>query len=236
MNEAVALHDLQQIDLALLACARRLAEVQSQLEDSQALMDARQQVEATSERVSTWRARVREMDLAMESLISKIRSGEERLYSGQVHNPKELASLELETTHLKQRLGAMEEEALQAMEQVDDTSTALDTAERQLRELESAWQESQARLSAEQDDLQRRLASLRHERQQLAKALSANALRAYDYLRQRKGSTAVAQLKDGVCQGCRVSVSANKVREVHAGNTLISCGNCDRILYSTREG
>ncbi len=236
MNEAVALHDLQQIDLELLACARRLSEVESQLEDSQAVLNARKQVEATSERVGTWRARVRELELAMESLISKIRSGEERLYSGQVHNPKELAGLERETTHLKQRLGALEEEALQAMEQVDEKSTALDTAERLLREMESAWQETQAQLSAERDDLQRRLAVLRRERQQLARTLSASALRTYDYMRQLKGDTAVAQLKGGVCQGCRVSVSKNKVREVHAGNTLVSCGNCDRILYSTREG
>jgi hypothetical protein len=232
MNETAMLFELQQVDLNMVALQRRLLEVEALLGETLALRDARQQVERARERARTWHTRLTELELNLESLSEKIETGEKRLYSGRVRNPKELESLQMETVSLKNRLRAIEEEALQAMERVDETRAALTRAEQHWREVEREWKETQKALAAERKELMRRLNTLTSERRERIATLSPRALSAYDHLRKQKGGHAVALLKGGVCQGCRVSVSANKVREVHAGSSLVFCGNCDRILYA----
>jgi len=232
MNETAMLFELQQVDLDLVAVQRRLLEVDALLGETLALRDARQQVERARKGARTWHTRLTELELNLESLAEKIAAGEKRLYSGKVRSPKELENLQMETASLKNRLRAIEEEALHAMERVDETRAALEEAEQHLQQVEGEWKETQKALATERKELLERLNALNAERKERIAALSQKALSAYDYLRKQKGGHAVALLKGGVCQGCRVSVSANKVREVQAGGGLVFCGNCDRILYA----
>jgi len=231
MSEAAILYRLQQIDLALTDLQQRL-HTQTQLGETTELQQARNAVQATKKQASVWRTRLKEAELALESLVSKISQGEQRLYSGKVRNPKELRNLQRELTSLKQRRSAKEEEVLGAMVQVEDLARSQEEAHRHLRAVESAWRESQASLTAEQESLQKQLSELSKERREVAATVSANALRMYDYLRQRKAGRAVALLAEGVCQGCRVSVSSNKKREVQLQDSIVTCGNCGRILCS----
>ena len=232
MSEVAMLFRLQEVDLDSLAVQRRLLEVKAQQGETEALREARQRVEMARKEAADWRTRMTELELTLDSLTEKIEAGEKRLYGGRIRNPKELESLQMETASLKKRLGTVEEEALQAMERVEETRAALSQAEQHLQQVEAEWREMQAALKAEQQDLQRKLASLRAEREKVVAALSPEALSAYDDLRKRKGGRAVARLEGNVCQGCQVSVSANKVRAAQAGGTLAFCGNCERILYT----
>ena len=51
----------------------------------------------------------------------------------------------------------------------------------------------------------------------------------YQALRRKKGGTAVAQMNDGICEGCGVAVSQSLEWKLRQGE-LVTCGNCERII------
>jgi predicted nucleic acid-binding Zn-ribbon protein len=41
----------------------------------------------------------------------------------------------------------------------------------------------------------------------------------------------VGVLRDGICSACGVAPSATRVSGARSEDTLVRCGNCERILY-----
>ena len=51
-----------------------------------------------------------------------------------------------------------------------------------------------------------------------------------EYLRKRKGGVAVAQVEDGNCGACHVSLPTGTLSALH-GEARVYCPSCGRILY-----
>lgn len=56
----------------------------------------------------------------------------------------------------------------------------------------------------------------------------------YDRLMQRYGF-AVAELEDGVCQGCNINVATGMSSSIEGSNDIFVCENCGKFLVSTRK-
>ena len=100
------------------------------------------------------------------------------------------------------------------------------------RQVEEQWRVEQERLTAEQAALQDKLHALQERRQTLRTALPPDDLEIYDDLRRRRGGLAVSILKEGICQGCQMSLPSSKAQQARQGDVLVFCGSCDRILYA----
>jgi predicted nucleic acid-binding Zn-ribbon protein len=167
-------------------------------------------------------------------LNAKITSVEERLYSGRVTNPKELANLQKEVSYLKRRRGELEDRQLEAMVEVEEHEAEVDSKKASLAQIEAEWSQTQKRLTEERSELEESLAHLKKERVKLEKTIGAEDLAMYGELRSRKGGQAVALLKGGVCQACRVTLPTSQVQQVHVGDSLSFCSSCQRILCAER--
>jgi len=232
MSQAETLYHLQDIDLEIIGRKKQLAEVRSQLGESVELIEAKGNLQRIKEESQIWRVRLKASELALQNVSDKIAQNEQRLYSGKVRNPKELQGLQQETTHLKQRRSVKEEDVLEAMVHVDELARDYEKARQHLQAVESAWKEAQSELRTEEESLVSRLGTLQERSRQIVAALPDQTVGIYEHTKKWKAGRAVVLLKDGVCQGCLVSVSANKVREVQESTAVVMCGNCDRILVS----
>ncbi len=232
MSQAETLYHLQDIDLEIIGRKKQLAEVRSQLGESVELIEAKGNLQRIKEEGQMWRTRLKASELGLQDILDKIAQNEQRLYSGKVRNPKELQGLQRETTHLKQRRGAKEEDVLEAMVHVDELARDYEKARQHLQAVESAWKEAQSELMTEEEALISRLGALQERSRQIVATLPDQSVSIYEHTKKWKTGRAVVFLKDGVCQGCLVSVSANKVREVQESTSVVTCGNCDRILVS----
>lgn len=56
-------------------------------------------------------------------------------------------------------------------------------------------------------------------------------LEIFDEIKSRNKKAAV-KLKDGVCEGCKIQVSALTVDSINKGNEITFCDNCGRMLFS----
>ena len=201
------------------------------LEGNEELGRARQALQDGEKKLSRQRTRLRDQELEMRSLANKIASVEDRLYSGHIKNPKELANRQDEVQYLKRRKGGLEDQVLEAMIEVEESEASVTEQRERLTRLEDEWQETQARLSAEQNELVNRLRQLKAKRAKLQKTIEAGDLALYEDLRRRRGGQAVALLEGELCQACRVTLPTSKVQQARQGETLTLCGSCERILY-----
>ena len=225
------LYHLQQIDSDLLQAKRRLVEVVEGQKEPETVRTARAAAQAAAAALEKWQKQQRERNLALQDVRNKQKQTENQLYSGNVKNPKSLSDLQLSLESLGRQRAHLEDELLEAMIMVDENAAANDTAAAAWQEIGASWQREQARLQQEQTGLVAQIKKLQHNRQQQSAMIDAELLAEYERLlhKQRNG-IAVAALKQNMCQGCRVVVSANKVREAAEGQ-LVYCGSCGRILY-----
>lgn len=230
MSQVQQLYRLQQYDSEILEKKRRLAEVVRLQRETEELLTARQRAEKAEAQVVKWTAEQTDLNLELGTVNSKAKRSEQRLYSGEVSNPKELEDLQHEVEALGRRRDVLEDELLEAMIMLEEAQEERDGAQQALGQIESAWQRSQEALRAEQNQLAAALHALIAEREAHQARIDPEAVAEYEAIRARKNNIAVVTLVNGTCMGCHVSVSANMVLQAQRGER-ITCNGCGRLLY-----
>ena len=232
MTKGADLYRLQCLDSERDAKQHRLAEIEAASGESEPLRRARRALENAQSLTKKWALRQRDLELEIQGLSNKIVRSEQRLYSGAVKNPKELADLQAKIASLKKRRQKLEDDLLEAMIEWEEAETTRAQAQVHLDETQTRWSAQQADLMAEREVLQGRLAEIEQARTALLPSIETGDLAAYQALRRRKGGLAVVQVRDGACGGCGVAISPSLKWQLRQG-TLVYCNNCERLVVRT---
>jgi len=92
-----------------------------------------------------------------------------------------------------------------------------------------------ADLAVREENLKKELAALEADRDQLAAAVQQDVLPRYERLRRSKGENVVVGVAHGVCGGCHMKLPVQIIVSCQGHQDIVSCPNCGRILYYTRE-
>lgn len=232
MSQAGALYALQQLELGIGRGEKRLEEIATALTDDEAVGAARKALEAAVAAVSPLRAKVRDLELEIQSTQQKAAATEQQLYSGTVKNPKTMQEMQQEIDSLKHRGEQLDERLLEAMMALEEAEEAQTSAEATLAEVTGVWESNHAGLLAEQADLEAKIAALNAEREEALNPITPQSLKAYTTLKPRRGGQPVAVLQGLSCTICGVDQTTTIAQEVRRGDKLIQCSNCGRILYA----
>jgi len=229
MGVAKQLYQLQEVDLELESNERALQQVTSQLGESREVVRARNKLASERQRLEELRRQQHSLEWEIDGIATKLTAAEDKLYSGSIGSPKELANLQHEVDGLKTRRSQLEDKALDIMEQVEMATASVATISSQLKTVEAEWQSQQQQLSTDMEQLKAVLSNLKHKRQTLAAEIDPGAVELYQELKEKKG-TAVAKVEQGICRGCRISLSATELQRARSGS-LTQCSSCGRILF-----
>lgn len=229
MNLARQLYELQELDLEIESDERALEQVTGQLGESRAVVKAKAQLESEQQRLEELKHQQHTAEWEIDDISNNINAAEEKLFGGQVKNPKELSSLQQDVDMLKARRGKLEEKALGVIEQVEQSEAAVAGTSSELKTLTADWQRQQKQLAEEATRLKTSLADLRQKWQRLAGEIETETVEFYQELRERKGM-AVARVEQGICRGCRISLPTTDLQRAR-GNNLVQCSSCGRILF-----
>ncbi len=229
MSITKQLYQLQEIDLELSSNEQALNQITSQLGENQVVVRAQAEFTSAQQQLEELKQQQHSIEWEIDDLISKLTAFEEKLYSGKINNPKELTSLQHEVDMLKARRDQLEDKALGVMDQVELATASVATMRSELKRLEAEWHRQQKRLSADMERLKTVLSDLEQKRQLLVAKIDPGAVELYHGLKQQKG-TAVAKVEQGVCRGCRISLSAAELQRARSGS-LVQCSSCGRILF-----
>lgn len=223
---------LQEIDTALDAARISLDDAQARIGETDDLIALRARAIETDVALTAARTSQREIDLEAESVKAKIAPQETKLYSGAIKNPKELTDLQADVDQLKRQLSAIEERELEAMTGFDAAGEEHRTVTAELAALESAWRAEQDELTARVSALTAEIAQHEARRNDQAARIEPKLLATYDRVRRAHQGRGIAKLDRNLCLGCRISLPTNMVNKARAGNALVQCPNCERILYA----
>jgi predicted nucleic acid-binding Zn-ribbon protein len=234
-RRAELLYALQRTDTQLAIKTRRYRQVEASLGESEALVQARDALKQAKEELSHWRTTLLDRELEAQSVSTKLQADEERLYSGRVHNPRELSDLQKETQYLERRRADLEDRQLEAMMAVDRATRQVTVTSQEYAAVESDWKAENAELSQEYEALKHELAQLLSQRKELAKRISEDDLAEYQAIRRLRRGTAVVTVKNEMCQACNVQVPQRDLEGAQKTDDLHYCSGCERILYVPEE-
>ena len=223
------LYQLREFDLDIESDEQSLRQKTSQPGESQAVISTQTELDSEQQRLDDLKHQQRSAEWNIDDLTSKIKAVEDQLYGGRITNPKELTGLQHEVETLKARRDQVENDALEILDRVEQAEAGIAALKGELKKLKGEWQSQQQQLSAETDQLKSKLADLRQKRQRLADEIDPQAIELYQRLRNHKGQ-AVSRVEQGICHGCRISLSSSELQQARGGN-LVQCSSCGRILF-----
>jgi hypothetical protein len=230
MHPSKQLDQLQTLDLERDARRRRLKQVLAALAEPEALRAAESAVTAAQAQAAHVRARRQDLELEVKTLEDKTASVEERLYSGQVKNPKELADLQNDAASLRRRRVALDDVLLEAMVALEEAERAERQKEDEREALLGRWRVDQHTLTDERCQLEATIAALTEQRDQKKATISPTHLEPYQRLRREYAGLAVARVEDESCNACGVQISDRQLARARLSEELSFCSNCERIL------
>ena len=161
---------------------------------------------------------------------------EHSLQQFQTKENEEYRALALEIEHCKADISKLEDQQLDLMEKAEATAKQVATANRESAELKKHSGKSRLKdLAAREQSLTAELAELESGRAQICSAVDETTLKRYERLLKFKGGNVVVGIEHGVCGGCHMKFPVQIVVQCQAEKDLVTCPNCGRILYYTRD-
>jgi uncharacterized protein len=147
-------------------------------------------------------------------------------------NQKEYETAMRETDALQKQIAALEAQVLEKMTEAEEVEKVLTERSEEINshdaQREAAFAEFDAEISASRAELEEEMKN-RHD---VFITLPANLAGVYNRLAQRsRDGIAVAEVKNGACSACFMSLRPQMQAEVRKGNQIITCESCTRILY-----
>ena len=181
-----------------------------------------------------------QLEVRRKDLENEVESKKEQIrkYSQQQLETKkneEYQALTREIEHVRQSISELEDQELELMEEQDDFKAKLAEASQVAEEAKVNEAQLLSELDEREKNLGRQLDQLDEEREALADASDPKALAHYERLLDTKGGRVIVGIDHGSCGGCHMKLQAQEIVNAKSERERITCTNCGRLLYYTRE-
>jgi predicted nucleic acid-binding Zn-ribbon protein len=136
----------------------------------------------------------------------------------------------------RKQISTLETQILEQMEALEKAEAALNERADEIASLNS---DRDARLQAFDEETKQqadKLAADRAQREQLLGVLPKPMGALYNRISKRiRDGIAVAEARNGACMACFMALRPQAMAEVRRGQEVLTCDNCNRILYYAGE-
>jgi uncharacterized protein len=153
----------------------------------------------------------------------------------QTKKNEEYRALAHEIETCREGITRLEDQQLELMEQAETLQKQVLIAGREAEEATKLTEGQLKELAAREQTLKSELAELESNREQLTNGVDEPILKRYEKLLRNKGDSVVVGIQHGVCGGCHMKFPVQLVVACQAARELVTCPNCGRILYWTRD-
>ena len=149
-----------------------------------------------------------------------------------VKTNKEYQSLLKEIDDVRNKNSTVEDEMIECLDRMDDAEKDMMVKRSEYSRLADEIELDKKEIFQQAEHSKDRLAVLTENRQGVSVQIDSNLLKKYTLIKERnKTEIAVVAVKDAVCLGCNVNITPQLYNELHRGDTLNFCPNCQRIIF-----
>jgi predicted nucleic acid-binding Zn-ribbon protein len=186
------------------------------------------------------RQRVKEVETQRKALELEVQVKKEQIlrYANQqfqTRKNEEYRALQLEIDNTKAAIFDIENREIELMEQAEAAQGEVARATEAAAATRKMVEGQVAQLNAREQSLKSELTQVTTQRAQQAQAIDEGTRGKYERLLKSKGSNVVVGVQHGVCGGCHMKLPPQLLIACQAHKELVTCSNCGRILYHTRD-
>ncbi len=230
LQQLVALQKLdtsiRKLQTELEAIPQRRAEIEAEFDqrafEIRALENTRDEARHTRTRLETEVGEQRQ----------RVERAERNLMSSK--KPDEYTAAIREADAARKQIATLETQILEQMEALETAETSLKERAEEVASLNS---DREARLQSFDNETSQhadKIAISRAERERLVAALPKAMGAQYNRTVTRiRDGVAVAEARNGACMACFMALRPQAMAQVRRGEEIITCENCNRILYYT---
>ncbi len=225
---------LQDRDRKIHRMVQELAHIGPERETFRTRASATQaQLEAAKTRVRQTESDRKRLELDVEGKKTQI----EKYANQQLQTRKneEYRALAHEIETCKADITKIEDQEIILMEQAEAAQREVVRATLEANAAKKMVDDQIAQLNQREENLKKELAEMQRGRAELAAAVDEVVCQRYERLFKSKGDNVVVGVHHGVCGGCHMKLPAQILVMCQAHAELVSCTNCGRILYYTRD-
>ncbi len=212
-------------ELARIEPERRM--FQGKTSGTQAALDA---AKLKVKQIETERKKL-ELDVeAKKGLIEKY-----ALQQFQTKKNEEYRALAHEIEMAKEAIVKLEDGQIELMEQMEGAQKQVAVAQKEAEEAKKLADGQLKELATREENLKKEISEMEGSRNNLTSGLDESILGRYMRLQKQKGDNIVVGIQHGVCGGCHMKFPMQIVVACQKGQELVTCPNCGRILYYTRD-
>jgi uncharacterized protein len=190
-------------------------------------IDAAEQAKADSRRIEADRKKI---EVSVGGKQDQVRKYKTQLL--EIKNNDQFHALQHEITAAEGEIRQMEDQELELMEKMEGVQLAVKQSDAKLKETQQRLQTRRKDIEAKSQQLEKQLQEVEQDREKLAVEIEDDVLSRYERIFKSKHGQAIVGIAHGMCKGCNIKITAQEIHKAQGGNELVSCTNCDRILYS----
>jgi len=232
-----ALRALQDVELQIVDIRRQLAAKERAVKRQHA------KVHAAEETLTTARSDLKHTQAEMDTIDLDLRSRNTHLSKlrdnlNSVKTNREYAAVLAELNSQKADVTRLEQRAFQLLETVEAKKVGIREHEENLKLEQARLQNLNTQLEQARGSFAQRLGQLESDRAAAAANLPGKALEQFERLSERYEGEVMAEVvrthprrDEFICDGCQMSLAAERANALMSRDEVVICDNCGRILY-----
>ncbi|MCW2845166.1 MAG: hypothetical protein JWN22_3082, partial [Nocardioides sp.] len=177
------------------------------------------------------------VDADVEQVKTRRKRDQDRIDQGLISNPRDIERMQHEMVSLERRISSLEDDELEIMATVEDAQRTLDSLTAQIAAADERLAALRASRQEKGGDIEAELGRLVGQREAAVEGLPEDLLTLYDKLRGNRRGVGAAELRQGRCTGCQLSIDKAELEVIRRApaDLVVRCEECSRILVRTPE-
>jgi len=234
LTELSRLIDVQEIDKVIQEVTQELTKLPEELKAGEAALEELKAAHAARlQELEDLKAQRRDTETEMADMEEGIKNSRQRLM--EIKSNIEYKAMLKEIAFKEDQRDQRETRLLQFMELMETQNRLIAERLQQMEELEATLVRQRQEVAVQVAKLDKELAELEERRKKVRKTVPAPLMKRYEFIRQRRNSSAVCPVHEGVCLGCHMNILPQQFIDLQKGLEILQCPHCQRILYWADE-
>lgn len=225
---------LQQIDGEMIALKSELENAPMEIQGlEKKYQDMETSRDVVRDKLGYLNEQLRRLETDIEEDHVRLKKSKSKMMM--VGNSKEYHAMVREMDSLEKLNRSRDEEKSAFSEELERQTTADQEISGQVEEVGKELEAARAGLAERLEAARKRLEELAGKRKEACKVLPPPILSRYEFIRSRLANPVIVSVDLGVCSGCNISIPPQAYIELQKGQQILSCPNCQRLIYWVRH-
>lgn len=186
-------------------------------------------IEKNKTKYDELKARHTESENKIKRLNEGVVKTKERLL--EVKNNKEYQAMLKEIEIAEKSRSDIETDIISILEELDKLSVLVKKDEETLKQSKNKYEQEKKTIEDDLNSIDANISDWEKKRVDVRKNVAEDLLAKYEKIKKRNQGIGVISVWKSVCNGCHMNIPPQLYNELQRSNQLLSCPNCDRIIY-----